>query len=160
MRGRKPNPHTLRILRGNPGKRSFTHSAPAPFVAGAPKKPDFLTPEGNAEWDRLVEQLGGPGGVLATCDGGILLVTVSAFEEFCQARSVILKHGRTYETINKDGGIMHRQRPEVRILERARRDYMLCLQELGATPAQHTRVHAVPEQQELDGIAKFFQGPH
>ena len=56
MRGRKPKPTTLRILEGNPGKRSLIDGPPqAP--AKIPECPCFLDDEARAEWLRMAPVL-------------------------------------------------------------------------------------------------------
>src|SRR5262252_1007884 len=55
MRGRKPLPPALHIVRGNPGKRPLRVASAAP--AGAVHKPDGLTAEAAAEWTRLAPEL-------------------------------------------------------------------------------------------------------
>ena len=156
MRGRKPNPQRLRILRGNPGKRALKSARSSPFVAGTPEKPAHLTGDASKEWDRLTAQLGGANGVLCLADRGILEVACSAYAMFMQAHRAIAEHGATYET-ERDGLKMTRPRPEVRILQQERRAYQAALAELGATPAQHARVSPLPNDSEPKGIAKFFE---
>lgn len=156
MRGRKPNPQRLRILRGNPGKRPLTSARTSPFVAGTPQKPADLDADASAEWDRLVRLLGGEHGVLCEADYGILLIAATAYSMFKRAERAIAEHGATYET-ERDGLRMTRPRPEVRIMQQERRAYQAALAELGATPAQHARVSPLPNDSEPKGIAKFFE---
>ena len=54
MRGRKPIPTYLKVLRGNPGGRQL------PEIEGhsqLPDKPDFLSPIAAEEWDRVTPEL-------------------------------------------------------------------------------------------------------
>lgn len=79
VRGRKPKPAALKKLHGNPGKRALPKQIPAPTPADvAPLKkkpavrgkkaapvvralsmvaPEFLSPVGQAEWDRVSREL-------------------------------------------------------------------------------------------------------
>ena len=56
MRGRRPTPTRLKMLTGNPGKRSLNHDEPRP-EANIPECPPELGPVARAEWDRLVDEL-------------------------------------------------------------------------------------------------------
>ncbi len=156
-RGRKPNPVTLKILRGNPSKRPITSPASSPFVAGIPPKPKDLDADAATEWDRLTRELDG---VLCVADAGILRVTVDAYAMFRQAQRALQQHGLTYTTTG-EAGLMVRARPEARILDSSRRAYLHALSELGATPAQHARVQSLPSGDTPDdrdsGIHKFFR---
>ena len=57
MRGRKPKPTTLKLLDGNPGKRTINDREPA-ALAGVPEPPGWLDDEARAEWFRMVKMLG------------------------------------------------------------------------------------------------------
>ena len=56
MRGRKPKPTTLKILEGNPGKRSLNEHEPQ-VQAEIPECPEFLDDEARAEWFRMAKVL-------------------------------------------------------------------------------------------------------
>jgi P27 family predicted phage terminase small subunit len=56
MRGRKPKPTYLKILDGNPGRRSSNSGEPQP-PQRAPTCPSHLCPPAKAEWKRLAAQL-------------------------------------------------------------------------------------------------------
>ncbi|GKS58189.1 hypothetical protein YTPLAS18_17160 [Nitrospira sp.] len=154
MRGRKPVPIELKVLRGNPGKRPLTTENPL-FTAGIPDKPKDLNPDESKEWDRLTRELDG---VLSVADYGILRLTVDAYARFVRTMRALNEHGMTYETCNSQGARMIRLRPEVKIMEQVRKQYLSCLVELGATPAQHGRVSLLrkaepkSEMEELLGI--------
>ena len=55
MAGRKPKPTNLKILEGNPGKRPLNHDEPQP-EPGA-KCPDWLSDQGQSEWQRIAPVL-------------------------------------------------------------------------------------------------------
>jgi phage terminase small subunit len=56
MRGRKPTPTHLKLLHGNPGKRSINQNEPAAKLR-VPTCPSHLCPAAKAEWKRLASQL-------------------------------------------------------------------------------------------------------
>lgn len=55
MRGRKPIPSALKLLRGNPGKRPLPANEPRPASGAA--RPDWLQPAAREEWDKLATEL-------------------------------------------------------------------------------------------------------
>ena len=58
MKGRKPTPTHLRLLRGNPGKRAINRDEPQPHeVTDVPEAPPFLTEYARQEWQRIASEL-------------------------------------------------------------------------------------------------------
>lgn len=55
MRGRKPTPGPLKLVRGNPGKRPVK-DGPKPRPV-RPTQPTWLRPEAKCEWSRLAPEL-------------------------------------------------------------------------------------------------------
>lgn len=157
MKGRKPKDLALKLLQGNPGRRSLEGNAAA-FVVSAPEKPAGLDAFASTEWDRLVESLAP---VLCSASVGTLLVACDAYADMMQANEVLRKQGRTYTTKTESGSVLVRQRPEVRMKENARRCYQQALSELGASPVGSTRVRKLPPDRsaEPEGIARFLDGP-
>ena len=56
MRGRRPKPTHLKVMRGNPGKRALNPHEPKPRPA-MPTCPAHLCPSAKAEWKRLAREL-------------------------------------------------------------------------------------------------------
>ncbi|MBL8659395.1 MAG: phage terminase small subunit P27 family [Rhodospirillales bacterium] len=56
MRGRKPTPTALKVIRGNPGKRRIEHACPEPEALFAPP-PDWLAPLAAERWRQLMPEL-------------------------------------------------------------------------------------------------------
>lgn len=51
MKGRRPTPPTLAIVRGNPGRRALNADEPSsPALKKMPPAPDFLNEEGRKAW--------------------------------------------------------------------------------------------------------------
>lgn len=79
--GRHPLPATVHMLRGDPSKQGMAAlqaAAQAPAVpVQAPPKPDFLSPEGSQEWDRVVEAL--------EALGWISTLDMMALASYCEA---------------------------------------------------------------------------
>lgn len=163
MKGRKPKDIALKMLNGNAGKRPISKTSlvggsasTEAFTVGALEKPDYLDEYESAEWDRLIVNLAP---ILSPASAGMVLIACNAFSDMMHARTALEDAGeRTYETESKTGAIMIRQRPEVSMLQNARRAYHQALAELGASPVAHTRVKKLPDnaQTELPGIAKML----
>lgn len=162
MKGRKPKDVGLKILSGNPGKRPLASASAAgsdsgeAFTIGELVKPDYLDEYEAEEWDRIVSTLAP---ILSPASAGMVLVACNAYSDMRHARKALEDAGsRTYETEGKNGATMVRQRPEVSMLQNARRAYHQALAELGASPVAHTRVKKLPNstQTELPGIAKMM----
>ena len=56
QRGRKPKPTAVKVLEGNPGKRSLNTNEPKP-VKKAPRCPGWLEDEAKKEWKRMAKQM-------------------------------------------------------------------------------------------------------
>ena len=56
MRGRKPTPTQVKILRGNPGRRPLNEGEPQPAPL-APSCPPELSPTAKDEWNRIIVEL-------------------------------------------------------------------------------------------------------
>lgn len=71
MRGRKPHPTALKLLRGNPGKRKVNAAEPHhdPLDASVPS--DLVDPSAQAEWKRVAAMLIARGQV-TTVDRAVL----------------------------------------------------------------------------------------
>lgn len=72
MKGRKPEPTALRVLRGNPGKRPLNEAEPVhePLETDCPA--DLVDPVARAEWDRVATMLIDRGQV-TTVDRAVLV---------------------------------------------------------------------------------------
>ncbi len=76
QRGRKPKPTAIKLLEGNPGKRSLNTGEPQPNKK-APRCPSWLEDEAKKEWKRMAKQLEHLG-ILTEID-------MAAFAGYCQA---------------------------------------------------------------------------
>jgi len=54
--GRKPKPTAIKVLEGNPGKRSLNTQEPKPRKK-APRCPPWLEEEAKKEWKRMAKQM-------------------------------------------------------------------------------------------------------
>jgi P27 family predicted phage terminase small subunit len=95
MRGRKPKPTHLKLLEGNPGRRSLNRNEPRPQVK-VPTCPQHLCPSAKAEWKRLAPQLFVLG-VLTALDRTTLAAYCQAYGRWVEAEQK-LKRRRPSQT--------------------------------------------------------------
>lgn len=136
MRGRKPTPTPLRILRGNPGKRALNRNEPTPAPT-IPEAPAHLTPAALEEWDRiapvLLEQ-----GLLTDLDRAGLAAYCVAYARWIEAEESVRKLGVLVKSPN--GFPVHS--PYLAIANRAMEQMQRLLAEFGMSPSSRSRVTA------------------
>jgi len=98
MKGRKPEPTHLKLLKGNPGKRAINHNEPNP-PSEEPSMPEELDADGRKHWKFLVEKQSEMG-TLAACHKGIMFAA-------CLAYSVAVKSARKFNEF--DGLVVLRE---------------------------------------------------
>lgn len=156
MKGRKPKDVAMKLLTGNPGKRSTASAdSDAPFVCAKLKKPKGLDEYASKEWNRIVSTLAP---ILSPASAGMVLVAVDAFSQMRRATKVLSDAGSDFYKTTGKSGEMLREHPAVGMRDRARTAYHRALAELGASPVAHTRVKKLPgeAQPELPGIARML----
>jgi len=140
VRGRKPQPTALRVLRGNPGRRPLPPDEPqAPALDGA-DVPDFLSDDARAEWVRLVPLLTSCG-VLTETDRSALGAYCTSYGQWKEATAQIKRFGMVLKT--KEGRLPVVS-PYVKIAHNALLQMRAFLVEFGMTPSSRVRVHAKP----------------
>src|SRR5690242_8718143 len=90
MRGRKPVPTTLALVRGNPGRRPINTNAPAPATEPTYTPPDWLQPLAREEWLRLEPELRRLR-LLTVADLPAFAAYCSEFGSFREAESTLAK---------------------------------------------------------------------
>ena len=153
MAGRRPKPSALKLVKGNPGRRRVNKKEPKPKQV-RPKQPATLNADGKRAWKKLCELLENMG-VLTEADGYALERLVECYAEVLECKSLIRKHGRTYETTNMQGDVMHRARPEVGQLADADKRFRGYLIEFGLTPAARSKVE-ISGDDPNDPLSKYF----
>lgn len=153
-RGTRPTPTTLKILRGNPGRRPLNHDEPQ-FKPGLPDKPAWFDTYASEEWDRIVSSLNGQR-ILTKADLGILVATCLCYEQMRETHAVIKTLGRSYKVEDMSGNTHHKTRPECMRFENAQREYRALLIELGFTPASRGKIKILPEPKKFTGAGKYF----
>jgi len=140
MRGRKPQPTALRILRGNPGRRPLPTDEPAPPSLISAEPPEMLTSDGQAEWRRIVPILRGLG-ILTESDRAAITAYCDAWATWKDATAKIRQFGMVLKT--KEGQVPVVS-PYVKIARDALTSMKALLIEFGMTPSSRVRVHAQP----------------
>lgn len=123
---------------------------PARQVAGVPRARPGLTPLERKYFRRLCRLLGPRVG---EADAVVLELTAGALAEYEAARQVIASEGASYEAVATAGGVLRRERPEVRLASDAWRRACRGLVELGLTPAAAQRLGAELRSADADPAA-------
>jgi P27 family predicted phage terminase small subunit len=137
MRGRKPVPTSLKILRGNPGKRAFNQEE-ATAEAASLEPPADLVGVALTEWKRLAPMLS-TAGLLTVLDRDKLKQLCIAYERLATADDKV----RTLGLIVAGAGGVPIQNPYWRAAKDLNRQISAALIEFGMTPSSRSRVAAV-----------------
>jgi P27 family predicted phage terminase small subunit len=153
MRGRKPTPTTLRVLRGNPGRRPLNAHEAKPAAAGV-HPPAWLTNDVAAlEWGRIAPILNRLG-LLTEIDEQALAAYCQAFARWRDAEAQIDKFG----TVVKGKGGFPMISPFFSIADRTARQMRAYLIEFGMTPSARSRVHTHGDEGPADPFSEFDAG--
>lgn len=168
MRGRKPLPTNVKVLRGNPGKRKLNKSEPKPS-GKLPACPHWLTLEAKREWRRVLPELKAMG-LLTVVDRAALAAYCEAWACFRQAQEVVQEKGITHEEpimarVKGENGVVFekivgykvKQRPEVAVSLRYFQILSRMVVEFGFTPSSRGRM-TIPGQEEKDPFEEFLSG--
>jgi len=142
MRGRKPTPTHLKLVRGNPGKRRLNAAEPAPERV-LPAPPPELSADARIEWDRIAGDLHRIG-VLSGIDRAALAAYCQAYGRWIVAERAIAKmaerdhltEGLMIKTTNGNAV----QNPLVGTANKAMADMVRYAAEFGMTPSARSRI--------------------
>jgi P27 family predicted phage terminase small subunit len=149
MRGRKPIPNRLKVLRGT-ARADQLHNEPEPDTA-APICPAWLDDAAKAKWAELLPHLKAMG-LLTIIDGDALAAYCQAWSEFQWATETLQKEGRTQR---KGTGLSaHPAVQQQRTAWRAIRDFAALF---GLSPADRSRLDVAPHSEE-DEFVEFLRG--
>ena len=144
MAGRSPKPTNLKIVTGNPGKRSLNKQEPDPDYLNDLTAPDYLSSNAQAVWDQIAPKLR-ESRLLTVVDVPILAMMCESIVEYRRATTncedTPLDHSK------KTGGGVLSQWKIVQSM--SLKQIMLIAREFGMTPASRTRIQIQP-QGELD----------
>lgn len=153
-RGRKATPHHLKLVTGNPGKRSL-QAAPLDVPTATLPAPDHLGDDARALWNALMPDL-----------VRLKLLTkfdAAAFEQYCWAygawraatRKLTELGANTYETHGRNGK-MFRVRPEVTIAGEMIRTGRSIGSEFGLSPVARERLKNFGQSDLFDPFAEWM----
>jgi P27 family predicted phage terminase small subunit len=139
MKGRKPQPTNLRVLRGNPGKHPYNTQEPTPTALPNPPVPEWIDGEAKAEWLRLAPILGRLGLITET-DTNALAAYCEAWATWKHATMQIRKYGMVLKSKDSD---IPKVSPYVKIAHNALLQMRALLIEFGMTPSSRVRMKTV-----------------
>ncbi len=142
-RGPPPQPTHLRLMRGNPGKRSINKREPRPKLRN-PSCPAWLRPEVKAIWRRTVDTLKEMG-ILTRVDRDALTAYCQTYARWKAAEQFVETHGEVYPVRDEKGNVRcMKQYPQVRTALQLLQVLRCYQQEFGMTPSARTRVQEIP----------------
>ena len=145
MKGRKPTPTSLKIIRGNPGKRSLSKDEPTPEAA-CPAPPAILSPVAKKHWKIVSKQLF-DANVLTVLDTDALMIYCEAFARWAEAGEAIRKEGVIITQKSHNGETEYlKQNPWLIIQQKSFDQMKAMLVEFGMTPSSRTRVRTVDKK--------------
>src|SRR5688500_10113767 len=136
MRGRKPVPTVLRMLRGNPGKRAINRNEPQPGELSPECPPEITEPDAKKEWERAIV----PSIALGVITSADRLFAIAHCELWATWRSQLADAAR-HPHVVAVGQNKHPTPNPARVM--ANRTLMLLTkvdQELGFSPVSRSRV--------------------
>ncbi|MGE8143456.1 phage terminase small subunit P27 family [Novosphingobium sp. NPDC080210] len=156
--GTKPKPTHLKLVTGNPGKRSLNRKE-AKTKAAIPAPPHHLSADAVEEWNRVATELYNLG-ILSEIDRAALAAYAMAYGRWVQAERAI---ARMAEKDQLTGGLMIKtsngnaiQNPLVGTANKAAADMMRYAAEFGMTPSARSRIAAQPPEEGTDPADRFF----
>jgi P27 family predicted phage terminase small subunit len=139
VRGRKPKPTQLKVVSGNPGKRSINENEPQP-VSFDLTAPDWFDDLQRDYWNDAVSSA--PPGLLSTMDREVLAVWVVS--AVMHRRAVVAQNaideGKTAPMLTKTPGGMPVQSPYISIINKQSAVMLKAAAEMGFTPSSRSRI--------------------
>lgn len=133
MRGRKPDPTKVKVMKGNPGKRPLNKDEPQP--EGTLKEPpEWFDKEHKEVWNRALSCC--PKGLMRKLDWSVLEVWVCAYIQHKEAAELLRSEPYLVETVN--GGV--RANPLVAIQRTAAQTLIKTAEQMGFTPSSRSRI--------------------
>jgi P27 family predicted phage terminase small subunit len=152
--GRPAVPTQLKILRGNPGKRTSKTGEPAPPESGV-EMPEYLGPVARARWSVMLPILQGVR-VMTRADVEALARYCDTYEWWLATRAKLRADGDTYPILNDAGDIKYiAQRPEVAIAHKLAAQLHALEADFGLTPSSRTKL-ATQVEVKKDELEEFF----
>jgi P27 family predicted phage terminase small subunit len=155
LRGQKPVPTQLKLLRGNPGRRPVSEGLKPEQSADIPEPPPFITGYAADEWCCVAMELHRLG-VLTKVDTASLAAYCYAYGQWRHAVELLATmqndtaHGMVVRTAY--GAVV--ENPLISIARKAAHDMVRFANEFGLTPAARSRISGGVNGDEMAG-SKF-----
>lgn len=141
-RGRKPKPTSLKIVRGNPGRRPLNDKEPKAPIGCSP--PSWVKgASAKAAWRRVYPKLEAAG-IVTELDSYELGLFCVAEADFIRASKELEKYGDVMECEGKNGKPYFQISPWVTLRKQAEERLHKYATEFGMTPSARTRVKVQP----------------
>jgi P27 family predicted phage terminase small subunit len=140
MKGRKPVPSHLKVVRGNPGKRALNKQEPKP-TGDLVDAPEFMTTSQKQGWDYAVENA--PRGLLKKLDRSVLVTWVIAEDLHRRASEMVEKFGILTKAPNTGLPI---QSPYLPVVNKQALIMLRAAEQLGFSPASRSRLQIDQER--------------
>jgi hypothetical protein len=132
-------------------------NAPRP-ADGLASAPSFCRTRQQVEWFGIIKARVAPLGLASETFTEVMGLLAIRMAEIDDLETFIAEHGRTYTTKTQSGDTMFRPRPEVAMLNDARRHAQSLAAEFGLTPATISKVNAGGKSEKNNNpFAKFAQ---
>ncbi|MBF4041896.1 phage terminase small subunit P27 family [Burkholderia pseudomallei] len=151
MRGRKPTPTALKLVRGNPGKRPLNDAEPSPPAASDMECPHWLSAAAKPHWPAIADQLH-RAGLLTDIDHTALGLYCEAFARWVDANEKVVKLG----AVVKSAQGYPIPSPYLQVANQAYAQLTRMLAEFGMTPSSRSRVTA-KKPDPAEQYAKFIR---
>jgi len=154
-RGPRPQPTQLKIMRGNPGRRTISKQEPLPPADGV-VMPSHLGEVASVKWAELLPLLQLVK-VMTRADTEALARYCDTYEWWLATRAKLKAEGDTYPILNDKGEIKYiAQRPEVSIANKLATQLRQLENDFGLSPASRTSLKVEPDAQEESTLSKFL----
>jgi len=134
----RPKPTALKLIQGNPGKRTLNKSEPKPRK-GIPPCPEWLSERAQSAWAAIAPELEAMG-ILTLADDTALQGLCEAYADWRSASAIVRENGETYTTSTMNGDTSIKPHPAVAMRSDADRRLRAWLTEFGLTPAARAKL--------------------
>lgn len=156
MRGRKPVPTEMRVVRGNPGRRPLNDREPEPAPPADLTPPDWLNDDAKSEWaDKapMLQRLG----LLTEADLDAFCLYCQTFARWKEAEKKLLQFGMVVKSNSNNGFPI--VSPYLAISNKAQQQCTKMLVEFGLTPSSRSRVTVTKTPAANKQKERFFGRP-
>lgn len=152
MKGRKPIPTNIKVIRGEKNKDRINNDEPQPKPAVGIRPPEWLADEGKAEWGRIAQQLCDIG-IVTDIDYVILVGYCTAWAKFVAAEKAINEKGFPAGQVYKTEKGNWSTNPFDWISNKAQEQLLKYAAELGIGASSRSRIKAVKKGEDAVGLA-------